>query len=141
MGLFYYKNSFYLFTIIMIVLNRGATQNVILTLTEKQLLTDPNYLFAFTNRSSNVQVKFVKLNGTDTSLFKDRYNKFQFIVDTLFPGALSGDWIYNVYEQVSNVNTDPSGLNLLETGWMKLKDPTQVFTQNDTSNEYFIPND
>ena len=46
----------------MIRLTKGDTQNIILTLTEKQLLTNPNYLFVFTNRSANTEIKFVIMN-------------------------------------------------------------------------------
>ena len=48
----------------MIHLTKGETNIIVMTLTEKQLLTNPNYLFVFTNRSSNCEVKFIKLNNT-----------------------------------------------------------------------------
>ena len=60
----------------MMRLTKGQTQGVILTLTEKELLTTPNYLFVFTNRSSNTTVSFIKLYATDLSLYKDRFNEF-----------------------------------------------------------------
>jgi hypothetical protein len=60
----------------MIYLIKGQTSDVIVTLTEKQTLTAPNYLFYFINRTSNDIVAFVKLNNTDTSAYKDRFNKF-----------------------------------------------------------------
>lgn len=124
----------------MIVLTKGATQNIYLTLTEKQLLVDPNYLFVFTGETTNTQIKFVKLNNTDTSLYKDRYNKFEFVVNTLFPNAKIQEYIYNVYEQVSEVNTDPTGLNLLETGIMILRPASSTtFTEPDKETEFIIP--
>lgn len=124
----------------MIQLYIGETNNVILTLTEKQLLTDPNYLFIFKNRETNVEVKFVKLNNTDTSLFKERYNKFSFNVDALFNPQVRGEYKYQVYEQASTTNTDPTGLNLIETGLMKLNDPRTQFVERLTTN-IFIVND
>ena len=63
----------------MIHLTKGETNTIVLTLTEKQLLTNPNYLFVFTNRSSNVVVSFVKLNATDLSSYKDRFNEFSIV--------------------------------------------------------------
>lgn len=123
----------------MVALTIGSTQNVYLTLTEKQLLTDPNYLFVFTQRTTGTEYKFVKLNATDTSLFKDRYNKFSFVVNTLFPSAKRGLYVYNVYEQVSAVNTDPTGLNLLETGLMEILQTTEIFTEPDSSSSFIIP--
>jgi hypothetical protein len=122
----------------MIVLYKAATQNVVLTLTEKQLLVNPNYLFVFTNRTTNVKTSFIKLNAADTSLYKDRYNKFSFVVDTLFPSGKVGFYVYNVYEQVSDTNTDPAGLNLLETGMMEIKPATapQIFTERESVNTF-----
>lgn len=123
----------------MVVLTKGQTQYVYLTLTEKELLTDPNYLFVFTGRTTNTQVRFVKLNTSDVSLFKDRYNKFSFVVNTLFPNAKDSQWVYNVYEQTSTTNTNPSGLNLLETGLMQLNEATTIFTEPTVSTEFIIP--
>ena len=59
-----------------------------MTLTEKQLLITPNYLFVFTNRSSNNIIKFVVLNTSDLSLYKDRYNEFTIVTNTSFSDAL-----------------------------------------------------
>ena len=122
----------------MIQLTKGQTQYVYLTLTEKQLLENPNYLFVFTNRSSNQQVKFVKLNNTDVSQYKDRYNKIQFIVNDYFSSSLNGQWDYQVYEQTSTTNTNPAGLNLLESGVMMLNQAANIFTEYTTTDTYKI---
>lgn len=122
----------------MIQLTRGQTQFIYLTLTEKQLLTSPNYLFIFTNRSSNQQVKFVKLNNTDVSSYKDRYNKFQIVVNDYFSSSLNGQWDYQVYEQTSTTNTNPAGLNMLESGIMMLNQSATIFTEYTTTDTYKI---
>lgn len=122
----------------MIRLTKGQTQNIILTLTEKQLLTNPNYLFIFTNRSANTEVKFVKLNATDVSLFKDRYNEFSIVTDTYFGSQLNGQYDYEVYEQSSPTNTNPAGLNLLESGIMELVGSAFSYTQYSTTDTYTI---
>lgn len=122
----------------MIYLQKGKTENVILTLTEKQLLTSPNYLFIFTNRTSNYDVRFVLTNNKDTSQYKDRYNKFSIKVDSYFATKLTGQWDYDVYEQTSNNNTDPKGLNLLESGIMFLKDEEKIYKEYETSDKYKI---
>ena len=72
----------------MIRLTKGQTQSIILTLTEKELLTNPNYLFVFTNRSANTEVKFVKLNNTDVSAYKDRFNEFSIVTNTNFASSI-----------------------------------------------------
>jgi hypothetical protein len=122
----------------MIRLTKGQTQNIILTLTEKQLLTNPNYLFIFTNRSANTEVKFVKLNATDVSIFKDRYNEFSITTNTNFGSSLNGQYVYEVYEQTSTTNLNPAGLNLLETGIMELVGEAFSYTQYSTNDTYII---
>ena len=122
----------------MIHLTKGQTNTIILTLTEKQLLTAPNYLFVFTNRSSNNVIKFVVLNTADLSLFKDRYNEFSIVTNTSFSSALEGQYTYEVYEQASSSNTNPTGLNKLETGIMWLSGSTLTYNQYTTTDTYTI---
>lgn len=122
----------------MIRLTKGATQNIILTLTEKELLTNPNYLFVFTNRSANTEVKFVRLNNTDISQYKDRYNEFSIVTNTNFATALNGQYDYDIYEQTSTSNLNPAGLNLLESGIMELVGTPFNFTEYTTTDTYKI---
>lgn len=122
----------------MIQLTKGQTQNIILTLTEKQTLTSPNYLFVFENRSTNTDVKFVKLNNADISQYKERYNEFSIVVNSYFNTSLNGQYTYTVYEQASPSNLDPTGLNLLETGIMELEGTTISFTEYETTSTFTI---
>ena len=122
----------------MIRLTKGATQNIILTLTEKQLLTNPNYLFVFTNRSANTEVKFVRLNNTYISQYKERYNEFSIVTNTNFSTALNGQYNYDIYEQTSTSNLNPAGLNLLESGIMELVGTPFNFTEYTTTDTYKI---
>ena len=122
----------------MIQLTKGQTQNIILTLTEKQTLTSPNYLFIFENRSTNTDVKFVKLNNTDISAYKERYNEFSIVVNSHFNTSLNGQYTYSVYEQASTSNLNPTGLNLLETGIMELSGTTISFTEYETTSTFTI---
>jgi hypothetical protein len=117
---------------------KGQTQNIILTLTEKQLLTSPNYLFIFENRSTNTDIKFVRLNNTDISAYKERYNEFTIVVNSFFNTALNGQYTYSVYEQASPSNLNPTGLNLLETGIMELSGTTISFTEYETTSTFTI---
>lgn len=124
----------------MIYLTKGATSEIILTLKEKQTLTSPNYLFVFTHRGSNVEVKFVLLNATDTSAHKDRFNQFSLVTNTYFENYDSGEWEYEIYEQTSTSNTNPSlATGLLETGIMRLNEATSFsFTKYQTSNTFIV---
>jgi hypothetical protein len=122
----------------MIHLTKAQTNTIVLTLTEKQLLTSPNYLFVFTNRSTNLEVKFVKLFANDTSLYKNRYNEFSIVTNTYFLNELEGQYTYEIYEQASTSNTNPSGLNKLETGIMWLSGSTLTYNQYTTTDTYTI---
>ena len=122
----------------MIHLVKTETNTIVLTLTEKQLLALPNYLFVFTNRSTNEQVKFVKLYANDTSLYKDRFNEFSIVTNTYFKNELEGQYTYEVYEQVSSTNLDITGLNKLETGIMWLSGTTLTYNQYTTTDTYTI---
>ena len=90
---------------------KNSTNNVVVTLTENSTVTNPIYLFLFTNQTSNVNYYFI---GTDTSAYKTRYNKFS-IVEKASANTLNGEvtlglkgyYNYKVY-QTSLANT--SGL-------------------------------
>lgn len=122
----------------MIQLKKGQTENVILTLTEKQTLIAPNYLFRFVHRATNNEVKFVKLWAANTSQHKIRYDQFSIVVNTHFANSESGQWDYFIYEQVSSTNTDPSlAHNLLEVGIMQLAEATDFsYTTHNPSNTF-----
>ena len=124
----------------MIYLTKGQTSDVIVTLTEKQTLSSPNYLFYFINRSDNDTVAFVKLNNTDTSAYKDRFNKFSINASTYFNNTLAGEWTYYIYEQASTSNVNPDlATNLLETGILRLDDSTTFeFTEYETNNTFKV---
>ena len=122
----------------MIQLTKGVTQFMYLTLTEKELLTNPNYLFVFRSRSTNTEVKFVLLNNTDISLYKDRYNKFSLVTNTYFNTSLIGQYTYEIYEQASSSNTNPTGLNMLESGIMMLNEAATIFTSYQTTDTFKI---
>ena len=122
----------------MITLNKGQIQNIYLTLTEKETISSPNYLFVFEQRSTNTEVKFVLTNAKDLSLYKDRYNKFLLNVNQYFLSKLNGQYTYSVYQQTSATNTSTTGLVLLESGIMMLQDDENVYTEYTTKDTYKI---
>jgi hypothetical protein len=121
-----------------ITLTKGQIQNIYLTLTEKQTISSPNYLFVFEQRSTNTEVKFVLTNAKDLSLYKDRYNKFLLNVNQYFLSKLNGQYTYSVYQQTSATNTSTTGLVLLESGIMMLQDDENVYTEYTTKDTYKI---
>jgi hypothetical protein len=124
----------------MIYLTKGSTSQIILTLKEKQTLSAPNYLFVFTHRGSNIEVKFVILNAADTSSFKDRFNQFSIVTNTYFGTQDSGEWEYQIYEQTSPTNTNPTlATGLVETGIMRLNESTSfTYTKHQPNNTFIV---
>lgn len=122
----------------MIHLTKGETNTMILTLTEKQTLTTPNYLFRFTNRTTYSEVVFVKTNASDTSEYKYRFNQFSINTSQYFSNQSSGEWLYYVYEQASATNKDyTKATGLLEQGIMRLNESTVFeYTQHEPENTY-----
>lgn len=77
-------------------------------------------------------------NAKDLSLYKDRYNKFLLNVNQYFLSKLNGQYTYSVYQQTSATNTTTTGLTLLESGIMMLKDSEEVYTEYSTTDTYKI---
>jgi hypothetical protein len=109
----------------MITITRGTTNQIILTLTEKVSISNPVFLFEFTNDQTRQAYCFI---AADVSLFTYRYNAFQ-VTETTSPNLLSsqvslsspGDYHYAVYQQSSVTNLDPNQtLGLLETGKLRV---------------------
>lgn len=120
----------------MIHFTKGQTDTIILTLTEKQTLAAPNYLFRFVHRATNREIKFVRLNNADTSVHKERYNEFSIVVNSHFANAESGQYDYTIYEQTSSSNTDPAlTTGIVEVGIMQLNEATDfTYTAHNPSN-------
>jgi hypothetical protein len=108
----------------MININKNSSNTVVLTLTEKSTLLNPNYLFSFTSTTDfNNIVNFI---ATDTSTYKSRYNTFNIIeTGTTFTNLTGGTinlnpngmWDYKIYEQQSPTNLFISGTTgIVEVG-------------------------
>ena len=105
----------------MIVLTKGETQTIYFTGTESCLLSNPYFLLYFVNRVTQEVVTFV---GTNESLTA-RYDAVTFDVNDYFEDSETGFWTYNIYEQLSNSNLSPIGLNKVEDGYMYLNPATE----------------
>lgn len=103
-----------------------ANENeIICTLTERQTLNNPHFLFIFRNEQSKIIAACI---AEDSSEFTERYNKF-IIIEKTSPDNLNGEvrlkdtgfYDYDIYEQNSAANLDPAlADNFLETGKMKV---------------------
>ena len=122
----------------MIVLTKNASTIFVATLWEKTTITNPVYLFEFKNDLTKTDYYCII---SDTSTNVNRYNKFTFTegVNDALNGSLilgqGGYYTYEIYEQTSATNLDPTGLNKVEQGKMKLLDSTETpdFTSYTTS--------
>jgi hypothetical protein len=118
----------------MILLTKATTGTLILTLAEKQTITDANFLFVFTSHITNEVISFVLVSSADVSTNKERWNEFTIVVNTYFGNYGEGWYTYSVYEQESAVDTDPTGLTEVESGLMFLSDGSEpTTTQYDNS--------
>jgi hypothetical protein len=113
----------------MIKFTKGNTDQVYVTLTEKQTITSANFLFVFESRSTNEKVKFVLLGSADQSQYKSRFNQFAVVVNTYFADYDEGWYKYTIYEQASTTNViEASAGAIVETGLMFLSDGQDVTT-------------
>jgi len=125
----------------MIHLIKGQVNKIILTLSEKETLTSPNYLFYFKSRNTNETVAFVILNNADLSAYKERFNAFNITVSSYFANKLPGEWTYQIYEQTSTSNLIPSqATSMLESGQATLNDTSQFSftTYSNQTNTYKV---
>lgn len=96
----------------MITINRGETNTVILTLSEKTTIEDAVYLFEFINDQSGKTKYFI---AQDISTNKIRFNQFvieENNTEILLTGVVKLDqldsWKYTIREQASSTNLDPT---------------------------------
>jgi predicted RNase H-related nuclease YkuK (DUF458 family) len=115
----------------MIHASYNSTQFVYLTLTEKQTLTNPNYIFRFIHRTTKEEKKI--LITTDYSQYKYRYNKLQLHIHQGFSAL--GEWLYYIYETNDN-NTDIVNKNMLEQGIMVVTDGNFTYTSRNSNLNY-----
>lgn len=106
----------------------------IMTLTEKQTISAPNYVFVFTHRTTNDEYTFLKLNADDTSLYKERYNKFTINSNLL---GKPGQYEYKVYQTNTNT-TDITNKVLLESGIAIFHENDLTYITRNKNNEFII---
>lgn len=103
----------------MINLRKGQTETVYFTGTEKATLTDPYFLFVFTNRISTDVVKVMATNTSTT----ERVDKFSLVVNAYFTDATEGFWDYEIRQKADDEDMTVAG-TIVETGYMYLRPAT-----------------
>ena len=104
----------------MLVITKGVQSDIMVTLQDSITLLNPYYLFVFTNISTKEELKVIVNSADDKSYFPNRINVFE-IDNALFNDLQTGQYVYEIYEQLSSTNEDTTGLNLVENGRMILK--------------------
>jgi len=114
----------------MLRLTKGTvSQNIIVTLYERQVIVSPYFLFIFTHVTTKSVVSKIIATAAELSSFSSRYNEFAIPVSVLFLNSDEGFWKYQIYEQASAVNTNPvNASKLLETGILELLPATAFDT-------------
>ena len=112
----------------LLIINKNQATNIICTLSEKEV-SGTYWLFVFSSRTTNDVVNWIVAKSSDLSSYTTRYNKFS-VPASVFQGRTIGMYSYKVYEQSSATNTDTTGLNMVEEGFVKLVGTT-------TSNEIY----
>lgn len=118
----------------MITLNKGTTQTIFFTATEKCLLTNPFFYFVFQNRITQDIVQF-GITNTSTDA---RFDKFTLVVNSKFVNSETGFWSYLIFETTSlTQNFDYENSTPVETGFMYLSpnsdfEPTKYSGQSNT---------
>jgi hypothetical protein len=119
-----------------IKINKNSANTVVLTLTEKCTLTNPFFLFEFTNDQSKVSYTFVAL---DSSLYLQRYNRFvitektnPILTNSEVNLPLVGFYSYKIYEQISSTNLNVSNATgIVEEGKVKVIGTNSTWTAYD----------
>lgn len=120
------------------IINKNSNNYLVFTLSEKVTLTNPYYLFSFKHQVEMNPINFIAF---DSSLYKDRYNKFLITettgTTTLTSGIVSlaetGFYEYAIYEQTSSTNLDLNNTgNLLEIGMIKVNSDKPIYKEYDS---------
>jgi len=115
----------------MIYIDKGAANNIVLTLTENSSLTAPFYLFVFENEYET-DVEPIELYLPDTSTATNRYNLF---VLTEGDGTgddvelIKGQYTYKIYEAATQPSTVTDTTEIvIEEGRMVTSTDNPTFT-------------
>lgn len=125
----------------MILINKGQSNSVVLTLTERSTLVQPIYVFKFVN---DITTEVIRFTADDISDAKERYNEFvieENAVADVYNGIItlvdSGRYSYYIYEVANESPIDLEGeTTLVEQGIVKVVGTNPVtftgFDANDT---------
>lgn len=129
---------------IMIKITKATSNEVILTLKEKQTIDNATFLFNFRHDNTKQEKAFL---AADTSSFKNRFNRFTIeenASETLSSGIVSlreGFHTYEVYEQssTSNLNVqEATNLVPIEVGKVQVIGTVTTIAEYDEQDKEYI---
>lgn len=134
MGAFFWHKIEFNGIISMVVINKGQSNTVTVTLKEKTTIANAYYLWEWISKASG-EKKYC-IQPTDLSAYKDRFNQFT-ITETNSPNPIAGqvtlpttgEWTYNVYEQASATDLSPTGKTIVESGLVQVIGTATTDTQ------------
>ena len=103
----------------MLYLNPDATNTITVTWTERAS-TGSRYILRLTSIAKNTSADFTLLKSANLSNYTDRYDRFQFVVQSLETGS----YRYEVYDTNSTV---AAALAVVETGLAFIQTATVGF--------------
>ena len=103
----------------MLYLNPDATNTITVTWTERAS-TGSRYILRLTSIAKNTSADFTLLKSANLSNYTDRYDRFQFVVQSLETGSYK----YEVYDTNSTV---AAALAVVETGLAFIQTATVGF--------------
>ena len=128
------------------LINKGANNTLVFTLTEKQTLTNPYFLFSLKSQVEQNPINFIV---SDTSTYKERFNKFlmtetsgtNILTSGVVTLAETGTYEYAIYEQTSSTNLNTTlcdNLVPLEIGFIKVVGTQPVYIEYDSQPKTII---
>lgn len=125
----------------MIYINKNSLNNVVLTLSESSILTNPYYLFEFINDwQLEENPTSIFFTTPDISNYTERYNLFQITESTtgstsggsnVSLSLVNGQYNYNVYESsASTLSISATTGVIIESGRMVVGDVIQSLNDN-----------
>lgn len=110
----------------MLILLRNSSNPIGVTASERATLSDPFFLFSFTNKMTEVTTNFFSERLNPDS---NRYDLFEITMPSDVDLS-SGSYSYRIYEKESDDNTDIPDTDPLEIGLAKVPQEGEI-------NEYF----
>ena len=114
----------------MLYLNPDATNTITVTWTERAS-TGSRYILRLTSIAKNTSADFTLLKSANLSNYTDRYDRFQFVVQSLETGS----YRYEVYDTNSTV---AAALAVVETGLAFIQTATVGFNTYANSITYTV---